>query len=960
MYEERASTGQPSEGQITCNIAGVAKASSISKERELHNTKNLPELALSILALAFSIAFALTPPDFSRAEITWAPAAGDEGGVFQLTRGWPESLRASTTCEAIKTGKQGLILDAGGLKFHSSSESILFEVEDVAGQQTVNLPTGDCKVDLGFSSEKKIVYVSIDGLEHSIAVEQQFFPKITKLETPLDQPSILQDVKILTRPTGIHGLGLRGLWGSTALLAIGAALLVFLRRQKKSFERVSASMHRFHFSDAFVAVFVVGTAFLIPPAEDDGWILTIVDAYEGRNVFGNYYWANDALSPQGSLNMLAFHLLRILGFEVVHLRLFVALIVIATWLVLRRGVLQPSVGQSNWVIIPSAGLFLSFAGSYLMTLRPEPFVTLFVAITFATLLKYQNSASSIALGVGTLSAGIAFSLHQSGMVALVPWLAMAVLAWKKLKTSTGLTTNSQLASLGLGFAGSCLVLFLPFELKTLIDNLAEYSLLQSHSNGIFGEISRYRNLLNVAGPFFFPVAALMLFIAFGSFRFSNMNSEQRKLWAVALLSMAGLFISGSKWVWHFGVYAVPGTILLALVIAQATKSHPVLGTQRQFSILLPALLFLVGVVFEQFGTWGALAWHSPIWQVFEALIRPSNAFILWVTAIALLAVLGYQLDNRFAESRSRLTAGILLASLLMFPILTTMAFLLVESTIPGKWTAAQQNRSSLFGDDECGALGSSTFVESAKPLPILDSSTESASSLTPSGHPSLEGVSQGPLVGVPTWGTWSSPMERTVVPDVESPNDHRFGKFVTPKFNLANQDHIGIWSTTGGGAHQNSEVIFLGENDEVISSTTLKNSTYSAPFDRVWHLNRLQIPELAVSTYVEIQDHSTAEGGWAAVSSPSELGEISARELLVGKSSFTGPFERTTYPCLELKPPLDGFWNQVEFVTPNASTWEARKYVGLTLTQIGCAAESPACIFRVQYPQAQVSVTSSR
>jgi hypothetical protein len=917
------------------------------------------QLLVAFLALGFSLAFAVIPPDFSRSQISWEPAKGDEGGVFQLSRGWPESLTASTSCEQVRAGERGLILDTGGLKFLSTGYSIVAELEGLGERHEVILPLAECQLEMGFSSHQKTVYVSVNGLARSISVEQPFFPKVTRLQTPLSQPLVIQKVDILTRPTGIQAIGSRGIFALIATLLIVWSLFDFLRKSKPNPVKRMKSIRQVRALDWLVAIFVSGTAFLTPPAVDDGWVLASVDAFQGRGVFSNYYWVNDAFYPQGYMNQIAFLLLRAIGLEEIHLRLFVALIVIATWVVLTRGVIEPAAGRSNWVLVPAAGLYLSFAGSYLMTLRPEPFVSLCVAITFAALVKYKTSASSLSLAIGTVSCGIGVSLHQSGLVSILPWFATIFLAWKSNKAKSHARGN-QMAALILGIAVSGLVVFLPFDILTVIDNLAEFSSWALHSNGLFGEASRYRKLLNVAGPFFFPVAAVILIIVLGAYKFHDMKLNQKGLWAVTLLSMAGLFLTGSKWVWHFGAYAVPGTILLALLISQLTKVHPSWSRSRIYSVLLPALLFLIGIVFEQFDTWGALAWHSHIWQVFQGLIRPSNIFIPWVIALVLSAILGHYLDKRLGENRIRLTAGFVVASLLIFPILTTMSILLLDATTSNKWTAARQNWFSFIGTDECGALSSSTFVESARPLAVLDSPAKFGTSLTRGGHPALEGLSRGPLAYLQTWGTWDNPSHATMVPDSESLKDHNFGKFVTPRFSVGDEDQLGVWSTTGGGGNQDSEIVFLGQDDELIGRVSLENSPYSAPFDRVWHLNKVQVPEMAVSTYLEVHDRSTVDGGWSALSGPSELVEMSAQELLAGRGAFSGPYEGTAYPCLELKSPLDGYWTEVEFVTLNASLWDARKYVGLTLTQIGCAAQNSACLFRVEYPEADVRVAVSK
>ena len=937
----------------------MAKNCKFATNLDMLRVRNLTTLVLSLLSLVFSVAFALTPPVFSRSEILWTPNSNEKGGVFELSRGWPETIAATTSCSYLRDATPGLILDTGGLRLLSAVDSLLLEVESAPGKLEVILPAkGDCQVEVGFSSKRAEAYISIDGRIEFLTLGQESFPRVTQLTASVDQPLTIQEVKITTRPTGIEDVRTRAMWGIYSILFIVGAILLSTRIKKSSKKEFNERKSRTHIVDALVVVFVMSAAILIPPAVDDGWVLARVDAFEGRGVFGNYYWNSDAWLPQGYSNEVVFYILRGLGLDFIHLRILVAFMVIGTWLVLRRGVIEPVAGREKWIVFPAAGMFISFSCVYLITLRSEPFVALFVGLTFAALVNYRAANSRMALGIGTFSAGMSLSLHQTGVLALVPWFVMLTFALRTTTSSHDYRIN-QFTAIIIGFSASILIVFLPFDAKTLMDSLNDFQSSDTHSGGIFSEIVRYRELLYVGGPFFFPVAILVVVIFLGSFRMGNLNSTQRVLWVTSLSSLALLFLTGSKWVWHLGVYAVPATVLIALLMAKTSDFRRRLYGNQLYCLFLPIVLYSIGSVFELFGTWGVLSQGSKNWQEFMVATRPSTMYPSWILLIAALGFFGFFVDKKIENKKLQQSAVVILTTLLVLPISINMVFLQKESKNDLIWSAAKQNWLDLIGTTtECGALTSSNFISTARSLPIEGTVAPIENRLSSEAHPALPGIFQAPFDGMQTWGTWFSEFETPSITDNESPNDHNTGQFVTPKFTLQGDESIGVWTTRGGPTSQSSEIVFFAVDGSVILRSPLIFSTQVAPFDLAWHLNKVDVPEMAVSTYIQIDDDSKAAGGWSAVSSPSKITEISSSKTFYKKSSFTGPFERTMFPCLELKSPTKGYWPEVEMVTENASTWQARKYVDYTLTQIGCASKNTTCVYRITYPTAKVKVVS--
>lgn len=209
--------------------------------------------------------------------------------MLELTRGWPETIKATTTCSNLRDATPGLVLDTGGLRLLSAMDSLLLEVGSAPEKLEVILPAkGDCQVEVGFSSKRAKAYISIDGKIKFLKLGQESFPRVTQLKASVDRPSTIQEVRITTRPTGIEDVRTRAMWGICSILFTVGSILLSTRIKKSSKKEFDEKKSRIHIVDALVVPFVISAAILIPPAEDEGWVLARVDAFEGRGVFGNY------------------------------------------------------------------------------------------------------------------------------------------------------------------------------------------------------------------------------------------------------------------------------------------------------------------------------------------------------------------------------------------------------------------------------------------------------------------------------------------------------------------------------------------------------------------------------------------------------------------------------------------------------------------------------------------------
>jgi len=897
-----------------------------------------------------SLLFAFLPHQWIQGQILWTPSKPEDSGALVLTREWPERLELKTNCERLRNSDFGRVWDSGGLALFVRETVVDLRIRDLNQDLTLVIPQGPCEIQVIFDGTTGFLGLTVgeDAVSRTLAREE--FPIVSRLLSPESQPDSVESVIILTRPTGAEFSPVKVLVGgaAAALLLISIFMLIPGKSLTVAFRKLVK--FRFVLPDAFILIFLSLSAFVIPSFVDDGWVMARTEAFGDRGVFGNLFDSRDAWLPQGFLHEVLLFSLDALGAEFIHLRLGIVLAAFITWLLVRSVIIQPLLGSRRALIWSVACFYVAFASAWLISLRAEVFVSLVLAIAFASLVAYIRKPGPGIATLGLTSSALAVATHQSGWTALGPSLVLLFLITREIHGHQSKLVP-YLTAIGVSASFGILFLFLPFDLSAILENARDFQ-SSNHSLGPFDEVTRLTYFLTGAtfGPAgrFMPVVVLVGSLLITLLFFYSFSKPQKYLWSASVLSLTGLLFTSSKWPWHWATYVVPTTVLFALVMFSVLKRAPCSPKRWGFVALLPLLVIAAAYSMNRSMVWGLAETLTTDWVGFSNRVGPASMALVWAAAVVSGAALGLQADR--SERRSwRPAAVAFTCATLLFPLVASLGWIIRDSFTTDAWSLPRQNALELVGSDECGVLSGVDLVTDARVLDTVPTRSPLGAALAPDSHPRISGLSTNPLGAIPTWGSWFVTDDQRVLPDSENPQDHAFGEFYSPVFFVKGLEKTAIWTATGGGPHQQASVLFEDAEGRLIGEADLRLETTQS-----WTLNFLSVPETAVFARGLVQDNSTVDGGWTALSSPVEATLIPASTVVENSSTFVGPFERPAFPCASFPSPVKGFWPKFDQVVAPTSLWNPAELQNLTLTSLGCSGDSRWCVYRSDYPVANV------
>lgn len=915
----------------------MAQSAPVKTDRErapVVNRRDRFALLLALAAVVVGLVFTLLPPQFKRSEITWEPTSPTDSGTLMLTRGAPEVFEVESTCDRVRSADPALpLLSAGSISLTVAEGDLLLRAEAESPAARVPFPTGTCAVlgryDLATST------VSITVGESSDAATTKA-PRVTGLISPGSAPAV-DRVFMRTQPTGITTSWLR--WSLGLLtLALAGASLVLLALAGSRRGRLRSKLPRLEPVDGAVLVALLVLAVLVPALFDDGWILARSWMLVDHWWFGNLYSTNDAWLPQGFLHELVLGWLQHLGWRFVHLRILMAVGLAISWVILRHYVLAPALGRRDSQRWAAAAAFTAVSGAWLITVRAEPVVVMFGTLTLAACVSMQRRPRPIVLAIGIITAALTIGAHQSGWVALGPLLFLLYAAVRPANEERQ-RWSALITAVAAGGAISLLTVFAAVDLRFALAGGREFAADGVYSAGIFSEPERYLSLLSgdnsgarVSTALMLVALALSAALAVGS------DPARRRLWLVSFAWLAGLLLTSSKWPWHLGVYAVPATVFAALT-ADAWRQGRHVGMGRV--AVLPMITLLAAMALAYGGRWGEADLSTLTWlDLSEELVGDSRRY-WWYLAVIAVAALGLIADR----GRLRPIATTALALAIVTPLTANLVWIALDARKPG-WSFAGSTMRQLSGDDSCGVLSGEEMVVDADQLPEVESTgspdLEGDSGLAPGAYPHVTALTMDPLGGlVSTWGTWFQDGAD------EGPDAHT-GSMRSPEHVVSGTRDLTVWTITGAAEGLAVRAVFSGDQG-VLERTTLP----IAPLG-VWALHTIDPPQHATSVRLEIEDESTAYGGWAAVSAPVIAETAPAASVFDDASAYTSPFLATQYPCASL-PDLDnGYWARTDYAVKPDFYFDTAAHHGLTATQVLCQ-PGRQCVWHLDYQMADIA-----
>jgi hypothetical protein len=442
-----------------------------------------------------------------------------------------------------------------------------------------------------------------------------------------------------------------------------------------------------------------------PTFSDDGWVWAehrVFADVGANNVYLDLWGIN---SPTGFWFEWLRHWADGSTSELVFARVPSLFCLVVTWFLCRHG-LRRSVGEkaSAFVQWNLAAAFLVGAMAWGMTLRPEPFMSLFVLVSLIGMLAFEKTPHPRMLGVAVAMTVLAATAHPVGLLAAAPLIAglpqvarWVLASWRRVFDCLVVVV----AAVALGLV----VFALNSDLSA---RLADFQIAQNgnfHSVPWWREYLRYTQFDSNGGetPLRHLSLALLIFpllayVARGRKRRVGISSLPARTLAVGLLLLA---LVSSKWPWHFGALWAAGAIAAAVEVERLIREREgVKGRIHQKWMLLA------------FGGAAVWAWGATgKWTAWLDLQRLTWADAFGARGYGLVVIplllSGALVLRSFWKRRGKglnvLSSGVAW----MVPVVSaalisvTVVTLAVDAAI-SQWSPTRQNLGALVGRAGCG------------------------------------------------------------------------------------------------------------------------------------------------------------------------------------------------------------------------------------------------------------------
>lgn len=858
------------------------------------------------VGLFLALVFTFWSPSTRSSEYFWSPARGDAGGIFQLSRTWPQELELLADCQKIRAGGNGLVFSTGDISIEAIDNALyLRSVRDKEIDLRVALPEGNCQVRHFFSASTGEFSISAGSNFDSAHLKGPTYPRVHELKTGAYLQNPIESVRVLTRPWGVDHSPFRALLGLVAATFVLLALAGLWLRQRNRESTFHWRKIRPSPQGIAIAAFLFFAAFLVPPFYDDGWVIARVRNFTTTGVFSNLYDASDSWFPQGNAHELAFGFLVHLDVPLIWIRIFVLVMLVATWEILRKFVLEEYLkAKPNLLWVP-ASFFAAFASVWLLSLRAESWVLLYLAVAWAAMARFHRRGTEFSLFFALTSVGFAFSAHQSGWAAVPIGAVVIYLAAKRIwqkEISYEFVIIPTLCALTL----TLLYQFILYGPNLVLDGVRSFSIQSAHAGSFSTELVRYRIWLNGdAGARYVTIALLILFVLAAAYLISRFDSFKSRLWGLCILCFVALAFTQSKWSWHLGVDVIPGVVIITLAFLFQDESHE--KRKPFFLLLLPAALFLVATCLSSTNQLSNFDLENSTWKQFSETFGSTRHQAIWFVLIVGSIVLAAFADFGKKKDLRKIASRSLAAVVLLLPFLS-LVWVGIDALRSDAWSYPRQNVQQFFGENVCDeprfVTGLAALPTSAQPLPEI-------APMIPDGHPPYVDAGPPTQFGTKTWGTWPNFLEgnRNSV-NGSTKSDLLIGEFASPQYAVTGRQYVGVVIAAGDPKRIDFSLQFFDKESKMISSRSLSPQKAER-----WETNYAKVPNGATAARIVIDDKKSSLGGWGAVSEIRGAITFNSNEVKATGSIFIGPVESQKYPCLESVRPLGGLWPIVNYVT---------------------------------------------
>ena len=511
-------------------------------------------------------------------------------GALPLMPYQPVELTASWSCTAVRQSADAVLSTSSslpGLRVDRAGDSVrISSYGTVIGE--VPMPPGECHWLVRSDPER--TEVRLDGTAVA-AFDGDVRPAVSGLFTSVAGISVdlVADTRFQTSPSALKtGLGLlSALALAGALVAVGGGRRVRWR-------------WRPHLTDAVVTAALGAWTLIGPITVDDGYIAGIVRGRGENGFVGNAYrWLNAPEAPFGWFYEL-YHLWAQVSVAPVWLRLPSTLLGLVCWILLSRLVIPRLGGRSRWT---AALAFLAWWLPFNLGLRPEPWVAVGSLAVFCLVERAIAVRAVRPLALALVVAGLTAAVTPSGLMAFAPVLAALRPVLRLVRA------NPVLPAAAVGCA--LLPMFADQSFAAVVEAIRVRKLIGGDLPW-FQEFDRYARLLEPSGfegslarraPVLLTLLGLVGWVRGG-------RGAADRIAVAALLSLAVLVFSPTKWTHHFGDLAGVGAAVLVLCLHSWSIGRDI----RRWLAGIAAVAVTGGLVLAGSNRWPWISEYDLTWN----------------------------------------------------------------------------------------------------------------------------------------------------------------------------------------------------------------------------------------------------------------------------------------------------------------------------------------------------------
>ena len=943
--DERDDTGSPS----------AAGASAVGPDRP-RTWRTWAGLLAGLVAVLTALSLPFAPVRMSTPEVSWPQVPGQPvSTMLELTSQEPVTLDVAFTCAtaraAAATGSGFVLSTVRPESARAQAEGLLISARDgdlrIAAMDEVLLQEplrdGDCSYAL--HADGAGLTVSRDGVVVGEASAEQL-PGVDVLATSLTALSAAdgEDLSVRIGVDDQFSTSPTALKTALSLLCLLAALLSLLwlwgegtgparRRAVRGRSWGPLTWVR-RLVDVLVVAVVLLWTLITPMTGDDGYYAAMARNSPLEGYVGNYYQLlNQSFTPFTWFYRLLGWWDQWVGPAPALLRVPALVAGLLTYAMAARLVATvPAVGQRARTLVHGllAVVFLVWWLPYDMGLRPEAMVA---AAGMGALLAVLTAVRRDSLGwagVAVLVAAVGFVCHPTGFVALAPLLAGLPRLTRLVRSGRALHTLTRVVCLVGPGAVAGVIAFSDGSLRDFLRGQEIFLAAQAQENWT-DEIARYGLLLGdgFMGAYAKRLPVLLTILALGGWLLlaAALRGRGRPLPLVLHLSAVSfglslllLWLTPSKWSFHFGSLAGVGAVFLTLLLAGLPRLVRQATPGRSPSPVVALCAGAAGVIAVALSFVGPNSWPSS-WMlgVPQADVPPRPWGVPlgspagWLLLLGLLTGALWLVQRRRARRADPARPGATWRTgvLRALPLMVVAALLVDAGYLVGSFGFAAvrpQASWSPWGDtlrdpfaEDCHASSGFQVLDDAGARPLTELPGGGAPAADPAEPAAFAaggwygGVPPASTAG-PIWGSLQAPAFNTAT-----------GSFTTGWYELPTVDESrGVVLTAAGNLGAGNTLVAeygrSGSDGVEVLHSEVPDDGVDSPFWRSLQLDPSASAEAQAEADAEAgpaagaaapgaeadvvrlvaSDGTTEGGGWLAFSAPSLQDWVPVQQLLGG------------------------------------------------------------------------------